>query len=162
MQHSHSRIVPLNVQVHLRRSVYLTDHYLRKVGRRDKVNLFYNTSLPVIFGVKKYADALWNVCKERNINVNLCTNLIEINGDKREAVFQNLDKPEETTVTKFSMLHVTPPMATPESLGKNKDIANAAGFVDVDKYTLQHIKFPNIFTIGDCSSTLNSKTAAAI
>lgn len=59
------------------------------------------------------------------------------------------------------MLHVTPPMATPETLSKNKDVTNEAGFVDVNKDTLQHVRFPNIFTIGDCGSTPNSKTAAA-
>lgn len=52
-------------------------------------------------------------------------------------------------------------MATPETLSGNKDITNEAGFVEVDKDTLQHVRFPNIFTIGDCSSTPNSKTAAA-
>lgn len=59
------------------------------------------------------------------------------------------------------MLHVTPPMATPESLSSNKEITNEGGFVNVDKNTMQHVKFPNIFTIGDCSSSPNSKTAAA-
>lgn len=59
------------------------------------------------------------------------------------------------------MLHVTPPMATPETLSKNKEITNEAGFVEVNKDTMQHVRFPNVFTIGDCSSTPNSKTAAA-
>lgn len=59
------------------------------------------------------------------------------------------------------MLHVTPPMFTPESLSKNKDLTNEAGFVNVNKFTLQHVSFPNIFAIGDCSSSPNSKTAAA-
>ncbi|KAJ8975879.1 hypothetical protein NQ317_015212 [Molorchus minor] len=121
---------------------YLTDHYLRKVGKRDKVSITYNTSLPVIFGVKKYADALWKVCEERDINVNLRTNLIKVN-----AVFH---------VACYST------NGYPESLSKNKDITNEAGFVEVDKNTLQHIRFPNIFTIGDCGSTPNSKTAAAV
>lgn len=55
----------------------------------------YNTSLPVIFGVKKYADALWQVVKERDIKVNLRTNLVEVKPDKKIAVFENLDKPGE-------------------------------------------------------------------
>lgn len=55
----------------------------------------YNTSLAVIFGVKKYADALWKICKARNITVNLRTNLIEVKPDQRIAVFENLDKPEQ-------------------------------------------------------------------
>ncbi|XP_018579978.1 sulfide:quinone oxidoreductase, mitochondrial [Anoplophora glabripennis] len=140
---------------------YLTDHYLRKRGKRNNVSISYNTSLAVIFGVKKYADALWKICKERNIQVNLRTNLIKVNPDRPEATFENLDKPEEKFTTEFSMLHVTPPMATPETLSKNKDITNETGFVEVDKNTMQHVRFPNIFTIGDCSSSPNSKTAAA-
>lgn len=60
------------------------------------------------------------------------------------------------------MLHVTPPMATPDCIKTNSDISNEAGFVEVDKLTLQHVKYPNIFGIGDCSSSPNSKTAAAV
>lgn len=56
----------------------------------------------MIFGVKKYADALWKVCKERNINVNLRTNLIKVNPDRPEATFENLDNPEEKFTTEVS------------------------------------------------------------
>ncbi|CAH1186819.1 unnamed protein product [Phyllotreta striolata] len=140
---------------------YLTDHYLRTHNRRNNVKLTYNTSLPVIFSAKTYADALWIVCKERDINVNLRTNLVRVNSDVNEAIFENLDKPEEKTTVKFNMLHVTPPMATPESLSKNKQLTNSAGFVDVNKDTMQHVNFKNVFAIGDCCSTPNPKTAAA-
>lgn len=59
------------------------------------------------------------------------------------------------------MLHVTPPMSTPSALRECRDLTNEAGFVDVDKLTLQSTKFANVFAIGDCSSSPNSKTAAA-
>jgi hypothetical protein len=68
------------------------------MGKRDNAKILYHTSLPVLFGVKKYADALWEVVKERDIEVNLRSNLIEVKPDTREAIFQNLDKPEETQV----------------------------------------------------------------
>lgn len=58
----------------------------------------FNTSLGVIFGVKKYADALLEIIKERNIAVNYKHNLIEVRADKQEAVFENLDKPGVTEV----------------------------------------------------------------
>lgn len=41
-------------------------------------------------------------------------------------------------------------------------LADAAGWVDVDKSTTQHTKFKNVFSLGDASSLPNSKTAAAI
>lgn len=74
---------------------------------RDNIEVVYNTALPVIFGVKKYADALWDVCKRRNITVNLQTNLVEINPTSQEAVFQRLDKPNETFIQKVCTFHHT-------------------------------------------------------
>lgn len=40
--------------------------------------------------------------------------------------------------------------------------ADAAGFVDVNKSTLQSTKFSNVYGIGDCTNSPNSKTAAAV
>src|SRR5690606_38982143 len=45
---------------------------------------------------------------------------------------------------------------------KTSPLANAAGFVDVHANTLQHVKYKNVFGLGDAASTANSKTAAAI
>lgn len=52
----------------------------------------------MLFAVKKYADSLWEIVKSRDLNVNLRHNLIEVRADKKEAVFENLDKPGETKV----------------------------------------------------------------
>ena len=41
-------------------------------------------------------------------------------------------------------------------------LADANGFIDVVKETLQHKTFPNVFAIGDCTNLPTSKTAAAI
>jgi sulfide:quinone oxidoreductase len=52
-------------------------------------------------------------------------------------------------------------MSAFEFLAKSP-LADANGFVDVVKETLQHKKFPNVFAIGDCTNLPTSKTAAAI
>ncbi|KAM6119532.1 sulfide:quinone oxidoreductase, mitochondrial isoform 2-T2 [Pterocles gutturalis] len=62
---------------------------------------------------------------------------------------------------KYEMLHVTPPMGPPDVL-INSPVSDAIGWVDVDKETLQHKKFPNVFGIGDCTNLPTSKTAAAV
>lgn len=59
----------------------------------------------MLFGVKKYADSLWEVVKSRHLNVNLRHNLIEVRADKQEAVFENLEKPGETKVFEVSGPH---------------------------------------------------------
>ncbi|EAT46726.1 AAEL002107-PA [Aedes aegypti] len=142
--------------------LYIGEHYLRKSKKRQNANVIYNTSLPVIFGVKHYADQLWKIVEKRDIKVNLRTNLIEVIPDKNQAVFQNLDKPEETFTTDYEFLHVTPPMGAPDSLAACKNLVTETGFVDVDKDTLQHVRYDNVFAIGDCSASPNSKTAASV
>lgn len=67
----------------------------------------FNTSLGVIFGVKKYADALLEIIKERNITVNYKRNLVEVRADKQEAVFENLDKPGVTEVHQVRSFHTS-------------------------------------------------------
>ncbi|XP_066491530.1 sulfide:quinone oxidoreductase, mitochondrial [Tiliqua scincoides] len=141
--------------------MYLSEAYFRKTGKRSKANIIFNTSLGVIFGVQKYADALLEIIKSRNIAVNYKHNLTEVRADKQEAVFENLDKPGETVVYQYDMLHVTPPMGPPDVL-LNSPVSDAAGWVDVDKETLQHKRYPNVFGIGDCTNLPTSKTAAAI
>ncbi|XP_077291460.1 sulfide quinone oxidoreductase isoform X2 [Arctopsyche grandis] len=141
--------------------MYLAEDYFRNVSNRNDVNITYNSSLGVIFGVKKYADALWKIVKKRDINVNLRRNLIEVKPDTSEAVFQNLDNLDEKFTVKYDLLHVTPPMGPSKALLNAKSVTNASGFVEVNKSTMQHVKFPNIFALGDCTDSPNSKTAAA-
>lgn len=51
----------------------------------------YNTSLGAIFGVKKYAEALLKIVKERSIQLNTRRNLSEVDISTKQAVFQVLD-----------------------------------------------------------------------
>lgn len=68
--------------------------------KRDKAKIIYNTALPVIFGVKYFADALWKVVENRGIEVNLKTELIEVIGDKNVAIFANVDDKKQRTEIK--------------------------------------------------------------
>src|SRR3546814_5509762 len=60
----------------------------------------------------------------------------------------------------FDMLHVTPPQKAPAFLAQSP-IANEAGYADVDQATLQHVRYANVFGLGDGGSTPNAKTMAA-
>ena len=59
------------------------------------------------------------------------------------------------------MLHVSPPQSPPDAIAKSP-LANAAGWVEVNQNSMQHVRYPNIFSLGDVSSAPNSKTAAAV
>lgn len=66
------------------------------------------------------------------------------------------------TQSKYDFLHVTPPQRPLELLRTDENDLTADGWVKVNKGSLQHDVYPNIFGLGDCSNLPTSKTAAAI
>ena len=113
-----------------------------------------------LFAVEKYRKTLEKVAARKDIDVRLKHNLVELKPDSKEAIFEHMDTHEMVTIA-FDMIHVTSPMSAPDII-KTSPLANATEWVDVDKYTLQHPKYPNVFPIGDCSRLPTSKTGAAI
>jgi len=140
--------------------MYLADETFRKNGVRSGSTVMFTSSLPNIFAVDHYRKTLEEVIKRKDIVCQFREELIEVRGDQHEAVFKHLDSGELVT-RKFDMLHVTPPMGPPTFLARSP-LADHHGWVDVDKNTLQHKQFPNVFALGDCSSLPTSKTGAAI
>lgn len=61
----------------------------------------------------------------------------------------------------FDMLHVSPPQSPHDEI-KSSPLANAAGWVEVNQNTMRHVRFSNVYSLGDVASTPNSKTAAAV
>ncbi|MCC5944224.1 MAG: NAD(P)/FAD-dependent oxidoreductase [Bernardetiaceae bacterium] len=146
--------------------MYLASDYFRKNGLLNKIEVNFCSAGGVIFGVKKYADTLNKVIERYGIKTNFKENLVEIRGDEKIAVFDrtNPDGNIEKVERSYDFLHVTPPQSAPDCIKESPlaDKSNAFGWVDVDKHTLQHNRFPNVFSLGDVSSTPNAKTGAAV
>lgn len=142
--------------------MYLAADRFRKKGILDKFNIEFYTATPGMFGVPFFAKALLKVVADYGIKTNFTSNLIAIDGKKKTATFEVTEGDKKSEVTKpFDMIHVTPPQSAPDFI-KKSPLANAAGWVDVHPKTLQHSKYPNIFGLGDATSTPNAKTAAAV
>lgn len=137
------------------------DRY-RKTGRQDQIKVDFFTGMPTMFSVKKYSDALESLRLDRGIGGYFGRNLVAVDAANRKAVFKNVADGTESKED-YTLLHATPPMG-PLDVIKGSPIADAAGWVEVDKGTLQHVKpeYNNIFALGDASSLPTSKTAAAI
>jgi sulfide:quinone oxidoreductase len=140
--------------------MYLADDYFRRSGVRDRTRVMFASAQGSIFAVKKYAEALNRTIARKSIETLYKHNLVEVRSQRKEAVFEHLDT-HEYVVLPYDLLHVTPPMSAPDFI-KHSPLANAAGWVEVDKYTLQHARYPNVFGLGDASSLPTSKTGAAI
>ena len=140
--------------------MYLADSYFRRVGVRSKSEVVFCSASASIFAVKKYATTLDKVLKRKEIVTKYKHNLVALRPGKNEAVFRNLDTNEEI-VMHYDMIHVTPPQSSPGFIQKSP-LANTDGWVDVDKATLRHVRYPNVFSLGDASALPTSKTGAAI
>jgi sulfide:quinone oxidoreductase len=142
--------------------MYMTADYLRKQGILNDVALEFVSGGNVLFGVKKYAVSLQKMVDKYGISLHFRHDLIEINAEKKLATFRLMKGWGGVTVTKkFDMIHVTPPQSAPDFI-RNSPLADAGGWIDTDKYSLQHRRYKNIFGAGDATNTPNAKTGAAV
>lgn len=143
--------------------MYLATDYFAKKGIADNIQAEMWTGGTRVFGVPKYEEVLKKIIDKRKIKFSFFQKLVEIDGENKKAKFVGIGTANEGVETwvDFEMIHVTPPQSAPDFV-KTSPIANGAGWVDVDKYTLQHIKYPNIFSLGDASSLPTSRTGAAV
>lgn len=140
--------------------MYMAEDYFRKSGVREQSSVIFVSGSPSIFNVKKYEQALNKIIERKEIETYFMHHLIEIDGENKRATFENLNTKERVNMH-YDMIHVVPPMSAPDFI-KNSSLAASNGWLNVDKYTLQHQHYDNIFGIGDCTNLPTSKTGAAI
>jgi sulfide:quinone oxidoreductase len=140
--------------------MYLADDHLRQRGVRARTPVIFASAGKAIFGVERYAKTLRRVVARKQIETLFRHDLVAVRPAVREAVFRDLDSGAER-VLPYAMLHVVPPQSAPDVI-KQSALADAAGWVEVDKHTLQHVRYPDVWSLGDCSSLPTSRTGAAI
>ncbi len=156
--------------------MYLTDARLREAGARDNAELTFLPNGSKMFGVKEYHDAIVNQFEARDFKWNYRHNLVAVDPVKKVATFnrhwkekgawdEDLEEysivPRSEKVEKeFDFLHITPPMKAAEEIA-NSPVGSAKGWVPVKKETLQHVKFPNVFALGDIAAVPMGKTGGS-
>ncbi|MCO5101689.1 MAG: NAD(P)/FAD-dependent oxidoreductase [Burkholderiaceae bacterium] len=140
---------------------------LRQAGTRERSTIRFHTALPTdtVFGVKAVNDNVLARWKALGIATEYLSRLVAVDPGARRAVFAS---PEgERTEIGYDFLHVVPPMRAVDAV-KNSELAwkegpfAAGGWLEVDKDTLRHRRFPNVFGIGDINGTPRGKTAATV
>lgn len=140
--------------------MYLAEEAFVNQGVRDKAKVIFAAGKDNVFDVPEYAAVLHDVIERKQIETQLNTDLVEVDGEQKIATFEDIVTKERKALP-FELLHVSPAMRAPAFI-RQSALANADGWVDVNQYTLQHTQYPNIFSIGDNSSLPTSKTGAAI
>ncbi len=158
--------------------MYLANARLNEAGAdaRSNVNMHFYPNGGGMFGIKDYHTAIVDQFKARGFKWSYKHNLIAVDGDKRIATFNHhwtekgawdedleeygvILKSEEVEVP-YDFLHITPPMQAASEIA-NSPIGSSKGWVPVNKETLQHAKFDNIFSLGDIAAVPMGKTGGS-
>lgn len=142
---------------------YLACDHWRREGVLQDIRVILVLPTPGMFGVKVYADELVRVAAAYGIEVRLNSEVTEIDAAGRHVVITDNASGTKDSV-EYDYLHVVPPQSAPDWLKATPlaDPANPNGYVEVDKNTMQHVRYPDVFSLGDAGSTPNSKTGAAV
>ena len=155
----------------------LTHSRLEEANARKNAELLFCPNGGKMFGVPEYHDAIVNQFKSRDMKWNYKHNLVGVDLDKNIATFdkhwtekgeydEDLEEFEMVTKhehveTQFDFLHITPHMKAPDEIGKSK-VGSGKGWIPVNKETLQHVKYPNIFSLGDIAAVPMGKTGGSV
>ncbi len=159
--------------------MYLMNARLNEAGANARASvdmtLYKNSSK--MFSVKEYEEAILQQYSTRDMKYHLKHNLTKVDLKNKVATFDKFwnekgawdeDLEEYDTIVKhmnvevpYDFLHIAPPMkAAPEIA--NSEIGSAKGWVPVNKETLQHMKFDNIFSLGDIAAVPLGKTGGSV
>lgn len=144
---------------------YLAADWWRQQGVLSGIKVVLILPTPKMFGVPEFSDVLEKVAARYGIDVRLEHEVVEVNPDAKELVVANRQAGSDEKFTiGYDVAHLVPPQSAPEWIkhGPLADPANPGGYVEIDKNTLRHTRYPEIFGLGDAGSSPNSKTAAAV
>jgi sulfide:quinone oxidoreductase len=154
--------VPIKCAGAPQKAMYLSaDHWYRS-GRLEDIDIHFCNAGGVLFGVQDYVPALMEYVKKYDATLDFFHNLVAVDGPSKKATFEVKEPEREPRRVEmaFDMLHVCPPQTAPDFI-RASPLADAGGWLDVDRDTLRHKSFDNIWALGDVMNTPNAKTAAA-
>lgn len=133
--------------------VCLAEAYFTQKGIRDKVEITLVTPLAGVFTKPVATKVLGNILNEKNINVVSEFYIEHIDNDNKKLVSYDEQK------IPFDVLTIVP-------MNKGADFVERSGlgddmnFIPVNKHTLQHETYKNMFVIGDGAALPTSKAGS--
>lgn len=159
--------VPIKCAGAPQKIMYLAENVFRNNQVRDQINIIWASAGKAMFGIPTFAKPLGELVKEKNIATKFQHKIVGINAEEKVAYFDVAD--DEGKVTRqslhYDLIHLVPPMAAPRFIEESElsfQEGDQKGWLAVDKFTLQHLTYKNIFGLGDVTGIPNSKTGAAI
>ena len=157
--------------------MYLVNSRLEEAGVRDKVELTLYPNGGKMFGVPEYHEAILQQYKDRDFKWHYAHNLVEIDAEAKVATFNHHWKEKgpwdedleeygvllksELVEVPYDFIHITPPMKAPDVVA-NSDVGSDKGWVPVTKETMRHVKYENVWCLGDVAAVPMGKTGGSV
>ncbi|KAA0876566.1 NAD(P)/FAD-dependent oxidoreductase [Nitrincola tapanii] len=137
---------------------------MEDAGIRDAFDMHFFTPTNRVFSVDYYNDFVKARWEEQGLTRHDFHTLVALDADRREATFRLQDG--EEVKQDYDFIHVVPHMAAPKAVRESelifKDGPFAGNWMEVDRETLQHPVYKNVFGIGDVMGMPFNKTAASV
>jgi len=142
---------------------FLIDDIAKRNGNGDKIDIIYANNSDALFGVPIVAEKVRMLFADRGITSALSHVLKRIDSDKKIATFAT---PDGDTELGYDYIHIIPPQRAPEVVRQSglswTDKWMDQGWLEVDKHTLRHLRYPEVFAAGDVAGVPKGKTAASV
>lgn len=143
---------------------FVAEDYLTRRGTRAKSEVVYNSNNKALFSVPIVSEKVRMLFQDRGVKVNYDRVLKAIDPGKRIATFSTPDGAEDQ---EYDFINVIPPMRAPLAI-RNSPLPwqsgawGDEGWLEVDKTTLRHVRYVNVFGVGDIAGVPKGKTAASV
>ena len=141
----------------------LAEDIVTRKGNRAKTEFIYNSQAENLFGVPVVDHRVRQIFDERGIPYRWKHVLKAVDASAKVATYAT---PDGDVRTEFDFINVIPPMRAPQVVRDSglswADKWTDQGWIEVDQSTLRHLRFPNVFGIGDINGVPKGKTAASV
>ncbi|WP_180901794.1 NAD(P)/FAD-dependent oxidoreductase [Martelella soudanensis] len=142
---------------------FLIDDIGRRAGNAGRMNMIYAAPQASLFGVPIVAEKVRMLFEDRGVETMMQRRLVAIEPGAKRAVFAVDGGFEELD---YDYIHVIPPQRAPDFIRRSglswAERWQDQGWVEVDPATLRHLRYPEIFALGDVAGVPKGKTAASV
>ncbi|CAM5667884.1 FAD/NAD(P)-binding oxidoreductase [Mycolicibacterium aubagnense] len=142
---------------------YLASDYWRSQGVLKDIDVHLVMPGARPFGIPAIADSLDKVIADYGITVHTNSEVTLVDAASHKVGVTSVAAGGTDAMLPYDVLHAVPRQSAPDWVKHSPlSTGDAMGYVDIDKHTMQHVRYPNVFGLGDAGSSPNSKTGAAI
>jgi sulfide:quinone oxidoreductase len=142
---------------------FLIEDIATRTAGAGKHEMHYTAQSGALFGVPIVSEKIRMLFQERGIAAHYHHVLRAIDPGRKIATFTTQDGDAELP---YDYIHVIPPQRAPDVIRQSglswEDKWVGQGWVECDMQTLRHLRYPEIFALGDVAGVPKGKTAASV